>query len=139
MIAAGAACLIVGIVSFTAGWMTGTRNEMVNASSAHVGMTLLALRQINANDLPGAKDTLFTDLGHQVLTHWSTRRTGILDYPQGQAPEDVQLMERVIKARLQLARDPDIAAMIAKHQSEKYYPEVAAQLKIVEAHYVSRP
>ncbi len=138
-VVASLAVVAIGGGCFIAGLITGHRSEQTLMSSADTAFILRVLRRLEANDVPAAKNELFSMMESKVLIHWSASQTGILDYPEGSAPIDVELIRRAMMSRAALLQDPDIAAYReAERRSQTHFPAVDSTLQEVEKRYLAR-
>jgi hypothetical protein len=137
--------LTVGIVAvvalgggmFIVGLLTGHKSEQTLMSSADASFVLNALRHLEANDVPAAKNELFTMLELKVLTHWDASQATVGDYPEGTAPMDVVLIQRVMKGRVSLLSDPDIAAFRqSERRTNKYSSAMESKMQEIEKRYL---
>lgn len=128
--------IAVGAAGFVGGLLTGHRSEQTLMSSADASFALGVLRRLEANDVPGAKQELFSILEQKVLMHWNASQVGIADFAAGAAPMDVVLIQRAMKGREGLLADPDIQAYRRTQEKDnKYYAAVESRLQEVEKRY----
>ena len=136
-VVASLALLAIGAGCFVAGLLAGHRSEQTLMSSADTAFILRALRSLEANEVPAAKNELFSMMESKVLIHWSASQAGILDYPEGSAPIDVELIRRAMTSRATLLKDPDIAAYReAERRSQAHFSAVDSTLQEVEKRYL---
>ena len=138
-VVAGFVLIAIGGGCFVGGLLAGHRSEQTLMSSADTASILRALRRLEANDVPAAKNELFSMMESKVLIHWSASQTGILDYPEGSAPIDVELIRRAMMSRAALLKDPDIAAhREAVRRSQAHFSAMDSTLQEVERRYLAQ-